>query len=99
MGERLSWVYILSSRGGTDRGRTLYVGVTSDLPRRIVEHKAKVVKGFTANYNVNILVYFEMFGDVREAIVREKQIKGWLRSKKIALIERVNPGWKELAVS
>lgn len=98
MRDRSSWVYILANRGAIDRPRSLYVGVTSDLPRRIAEHKAKITRGFSANYNVNILVYYETFGDVRDAIAREKQIKGWRRAKKIALIESVNPGWEELVV-
>ena len=84
-------VYIMASAS-----RVLYIGVTGDLLRRIREHKERKVLGFTAHYNVTELVYFEAFGDVRLAIAREKQLKGWLRSKKIALIESFNPHWKDL---
>ncbi len=87
-------VYILSGASGT-----LYVGVTSNLARRVSEHKLKQTSGFTARYNISRLVYCEAFGQVRAAIPREKQIKGWLRAKKIALINGVNPGWKDLSAS
>jgi putative endonuclease len=86
------FVYILSSRT-----KVLYIGVTGDLERRLWQHKEHVVDGFTAKYNVTALVYFEQTTDVREAIAREKQIKGWRRSKKVALIESVNPEWKDLS--
>ncbi|MFY9689195.1 MAG: GIY-YIG nuclease family protein [Candidatus Acidiferrales bacterium] len=86
------FAYILASKFGV-----LYVGVTNHLSRRIVEHRVKMTDGFSARYNVNRLVYYERFGDIRNAIAREKQIKGWLRAKKIALIESVNPSWKDLA--
>lgn len=82
----------------TNKSRTLYTGVTNDLERRVYEHKEKLVPGFTAKYNITQLVYFEVTQDVRGAIMREKQIKGWLRSKKIALIESVNPEWKDLSL-
>ena len=85
-------VYIMSSAS-----RVLYVGITGDLLRRVWEHKQKKVPGFTARYRVTELVYFEAFGDVRAAIAREKQIKGWLRTKKIALIESFNPKWRDLS--
>ena len=85
-------VYIMASAS-----RVLYIGVTSDLLRRVREHKEKKVPGFTAPYCVTELVYFEAFGDIRVAIAREKQLKGWLRAKKIALIESVNPRWQDLA--
>jgi putative endonuclease len=75
----------------------LYTGVTNDIKRRVYEHKEKLVKGFTKRYNIDKLVYYEMTGDVVSAISREKQIKGWLRSKKIALIETMNPKWKDLS--
>jgi putative endonuclease len=75
----------------TNPSRTLYVGVTNDLERRVNQHK-----GFTAKYNITELVYYEETGDVLEAIAREKTIKGWLRAKKIALIESVNPKWQDL---
>ena len=86
------YVYILSSRR-----RTLYTGVTSDLRRRVYQHRFKVLDGFTKRYNVTVLVYFETTNDVCAAIAREKQIKKWSRSKRIALIRSANPGWKDLA--
>ena len=86
------YVYIMTNRSGT-----LYIGVTNDLMRRVHEHKNKLIPGFTAKYNVTKLVYFETTTDVRTAIAREKQIKGWLRAKKIALIESVNPNWDDLS--
>jgi putative endonuclease len=85
-------VYIMASKS-----RTLYVGVTSDLVRRVYEHKNKIVEGFTNRYNINRLVYFEETTDANAAIAREKQIKGWLRSRKIALIEEKNPTWDDLS--
>ncbi len=81
----------------TNKSRTLYTGVTNSLERRVSEHKQKLVPGFTSKYNITRLVYYEEFSDVRDAIAREKQIKGWLREKKIALIESVNPEWKDLS--
>jgi putative endonuclease len=75
----------------------LYIGVTSNLERRILEHKNKLIPGFTQKYNLHRLVYFESFGDVRDAIVREKQLKGWLRARKVALIESKNPNWNDLS--
>src|SRR5947207_639403 len=89
---RQYFVYVISNLSGT-----LYVGVTNDLQRRVYEHKHKLVPGFTAQYNITRLVYFEETGDVRAAIAREKQIKGWLRAKKVALIESVNPVWEDLS--
>ena len=86
------YVYIM-----TNRSRTLYTGVTNNLERRVYEHKQKLVPGFTSTYNITRLVYFEMTTDVKAAISREKQIKGWLRSKKIGLVEVVNPEWKDLS--
>jgi len=86
------YVYILSNRS-----RTLYTGVTSSLVRRVCAHKQKLVEGFTNKYNITLLVYYEETPDIRSAIAREKQIKGWLRSKKIALIESMNPEWKDLS--
>jgi len=86
------YVYIMASTS-----RTLYTGVTNNLERRVVQHRDKMQEGFTALYNINRLVYFEVFGDVRAAISREKQIKGWTRTKKIALIESVNHDWKNLS--
>lgn len=86
------YVYILSSRSGV-----LYTGVTNDLVRRVHEHKAGEVPGFTRQYRVNRLVYYESFADVNEAIAAEKRIKGWVRAKKIALIETDNPTWRDLS--
>jgi putative endonuclease len=85
-------VYILASR----RHGTLYVGVTSDLIRRVWEHKTDVVEGFSRRYQVHMLVYFEMYETIVDAIAREKQIKKWSRLKKIRLIESTNPRWKDL---
>ena len=87
------YVYIL-----TNRVRTLYVGVTSNLQRRIYEHKQKLVPGFTKKYNLTWLAYYEETTDVRSAIEREKQIKSWRRNKKIVLVESANPQWKDLAL-
>ena len=81
----------------TNRSKTLYIGITNDLVRRVYEHKQKLIDGFTKKYNMTRLAYFEETNDARSAIAREKQIKGWLRKKKISLIEPVNPEWKDLA--
>ena len=86
------WVYIVASKG-----RTLYTGMTNSLDRRIHEHKLHLVPGFTAKYDCTRLVWFEERSDVKQAIAREKQIKGWLRARKIALIEESNPHWNDLA--
>ena len=91
--ERQYYVYIL-----TNASRTLYTGVTNNLERRVFEHKHKLVPGFPSKYHITRLVYFEVTQDIHAAISREKQIKGWLRAKKIALIESVNPEWKDLSV-
>lgn len=88
---RQYFVYIM-----TNRSRTLYTGMTNDLERRVEEHRSKLVPGFTSKYNITQLVYWEEYKDVRDAIAREKEIKGWLRSKKIALIESINPHWDAL---
>ena len=85
-------VYILTNPSHT----VLYVGVTSNLPRRISEHQEKVIDGFTKKYNCIELVHYEQSGDVNSAIVREKEIKGWKRIKKEFLINTNNPGWKDL---
>ena len=89
---RRYYIYIM-----TNRSRTLYIGVTNDLRRRVQEHKEKLIPGFTQKYNVTQLVYYEETPDVKAAIAREKQIKGWLRAKKVALIESVNPEWRDLS--
>jgi putative endonuclease len=85
-------VYLLASK----RNGTLYVGVTSDLIRRVWEHKQGVVEGFTKKYNVHMLVWFEMHQDMYTAITREKALKEWKRAWKLELIERSNPIWKDL---
>jgi putative endonuclease len=85
------YVYILSNAS-----KTLYIGVTNNLERRIYDHKNKLIDGFTKKYNLNKLIYYETTTDIREAIYREKQLKGWLRRKKIKLIELVNPNWDDL---
>lgn len=92
MNDKQYFVYILTSKSGT-----LYTGMTNNLQRRVYQHKNKMVDGFTKKYDADRLVYYEMFGDVRDAIAREKQIKGWLRNKKIALIESTNPKWQDLS--
>jgi putative endonuclease len=81
------------------KSRTLYTGVSSNLERRVLQHRGKLLPGFTARYNIDRLVYFEACGDILAAIAREKQIKGWSRKKKIALIESVNRDWKDLSVT
>jgi putative endonuclease len=81
----------------TNRGRTLYTGVTNNLERRVLDHKRKLVKGFTSKYNITFLVYHETWTDIRAAIAREKQIKAWTRARRIALIESVNPSWQDLS--
>ena len=88
------FVYILASR----MAGTLYIGVTSDLIKRISEHREGVTKGFTARYKTHRLVYHEVFGSIEDAIKREKQLKGWHRAWKIRLIEEANPKWDDLFV-
>jgi putative endonuclease len=87
------FVYILASQ----RNGTLYVGVTNDLARRLSEHKAKLVPGFTRKYDVDQLVYFEAFDSILEARAREHSLKRWRRAWKVALIEKLNPDWRDLA--
>jgi putative endonuclease len=86
------FVYIMSSQR-----RVLYIGVTSKLERRVFQHKGHFFGGFTAKYNVSNLVYFERYSNVYRAIGREKELKGWLRQKKLSLIESTNPNWKDLS--
>ena len=86
------YVYILSNK----TNKVLYVGVTNNLARRIYEHKHKLIEGFTRKYNVTKLIYYDYTTDVKAAIAREKQIKGWVRLKKIALINEFNPQWRDL---
>ena len=81
----------------TNKSGTLYTGVTNNLERRVFEHKNRLVDGFTKKYNITKLVYFEETSDISAAIYREKQIKGWARQKKIALIESMNPDWRDLS--
>lgn len=88
----LSYIYILSNK----RQGTLYIGVTSDLIKRIYEHKQKVVKGFSNTYNLDKLVYYEMHDTIELAILREKQLKNWHRQWKINLIEKNNSNWNDL---
>lgn len=90
--EKQGYVYILTNK----HNKVLYTGVTSDLVKRVYEHKNDLTEGFTKKYNVHKLVYFEVFDHILNAIEREKQIKGWLRSKKINLIESGNPEWEDL---
>ncbi|MSR78385.1 MAG: GIY-YIG nuclease family protein [Candidatus Omnitrophica bacterium] len=85
------YVYII-----TNQSKTLYIGVTNNLPKRVWEHKHKVIDGFTKKYNLTKLVHYEETTDVIAAISREKQLKGWTRAKKIKLIESCNPQWKEM---
>jgi putative endonuclease len=92
--KRIFHVYILSNIS-----KMLYIGVTNNIERRVYEHKQKLVPGFAAKYNLHRLVYLEAFGHIGDAIAREKQIKGWLRAKKIALIEAQNPTWQDLAAA
>jgi putative endonuclease len=87
------YVYIV-----TNKSWTLYTGVTNDLARRVWEHKHKSTNGFTSRYRMGKLIYYEAVGDIRDAITREKQIKGWTRARKMALIEAVNPTGKDLSV-
>lgn len=82
----------------TNGPHRLYTGVTNDLYRRVYEHKGKLVPGFTQRYNLTWLVYHEMTSDITAVIEREKQIKGWLRRKKVALVESMNPDWKDLSL-
>ncbi len=81
----------------TNKSKTLYTGITDNLERRVYEHKKKLLEGFTKRYNITKLVYYEVTSDVSAAIEREKQIKGWLRRKKITLIEAMNPQWTVLS--
>jgi putative endonuclease len=92
MDRKQCWVYIVASTSGT-----LYIGITSKLHARIMQHKSGEIEGFSSKYKCSRLVYFEGFDIVKKAIGREKQLKGWRRSKKIALIESMNPRWEDLA--
>jgi len=92
MKQRYYYVYILSNK----YNNVLYVGITNDLIRRVYEHKNKLVDGFTEKYNVDKLVYYELFNDPTDAITREKQLKGYSRKKKVELITSFNPEWEDL---
>jgi putative endonuclease len=81
----------------TNKSGTFYVGMTNDIKKRVYEHKNKLIAGFTKKYNINRLIYFETFSDVYSAITREKTIKGWLRKKKIDLVNSTNPYWNDLS--
>lgn len=90
--EKQPFVYILASK----RNGTLYIGVTSDLTKRVWEHKNDLADGFTKKYGVHSLVYFEQYSDMASAITREKQLKKWHRAWKVRLIEKENPEWNDL---
>ncbi|HLD60612.1 MAG TPA: GIY-YIG nuclease family protein [Patescibacteria group bacterium] len=90
-GDRNYYVYIMASVSGV-----LYIGVTNNLIRRVEEHKDEIVEGFSKKYKTKKLVYYEYFGDINYAILREKELKGWVRRKKIALVEKDNPRWYDL---
>jgi putative endonuclease len=92
MSDRVYSTYIVASRS-----RTLYIGVTGDLQRRVFQHKWKEFEGFSARYNCDRLIWFEHYQEVGLAIARETQLKKWSRAKKIVLIERMNPGWADLS--
>jgi len=92
MHEGYYFTYIVASRS-----LTLYIGMTGNLMKRVFEHKRKLYEGFSATYHCNRLVWFERFVDPGNAIAREKQLKGWTRAKKIALIKRANPTWIDLS--
>ena len=86
------FVYMLASK----RNGTLYIGLTNNLLRRVYEHKSDLIEGFTKKYGIHMLVYYEVYGNIHDAIAREKRIKKWNRQWKINLIEKSNPDWKDL---
>ena len=90
--KRQYYIYIVTNKSNS----VLYTGVTNDLKRRVYEHRQKLVEGFTKKYNINKLVYYEIFEDAENAIIREKQIKGGPRQKKIDLVNSTNPEWRDL---
>ena len=92
MSRQTYWVYIMINNSGT-----LYTGVTGNLPRRVYEHRQRLVPGFATRYKIDQLIYAESFSQVRDAIAREKQIKAWRRSHKVALIDSANPEWNDLS--
>jgi len=87
------YVYIL-----TNKSNTLYIGITNDLIRRLYEHKNKLIAGFTKKYNIDRLIYYEVFDSPETAIQREKEIKSWTRKKKLELIKKINPNFEELEI-
>lgn len=89
-----SYVYIMASK----RNGTLYVGVTKSLSRRVYEHKNDIVEGFTQKYRVHQLVYYEVYDDLENAVLREKRLKDWKRQWKLELVEKMNPDWQDLAL-
>ena len=92
MKERQCYVYLMTNKTNS----VIYTGVTSDLQKRIYEHKEKIIEGFTKRYNINKLVYYEVFDDIENAITREKQIKGGSRNSKLELIRSMNPSFRDL---
>ena len=94
MFQKTFYVYILTNK----YNNVMYVGVTNNLTRRLYEHKNELVDGFTKRYHVHKLVYYESTGDPVSAITREKEIKGWTRAKKNALVESKNPNWEEITI-
>lgn len=92
MNEKTSYVYILTNK----RNGTLYTGVTSDLCRRMWEHKNGIYEGFSKKYDLKMLVWYEVYNDIKEAILKEKQIKKWERKWKLKIIEEMNPSWNDL---
>jgi len=94
MYQKIFYVYILASESGT-----LYIGITSDLVKRIWEHKNDQAESFTKKYGCKKLIYYEQFQDAENAILREKQLKKWTRKKKEKLIKQMNPGWIDLYAS
>ena len=90
--DRTYWVYIMTNRSGT-----LYIGMTNNLMRRVQDHRQGRIEGFTATYKITRLIYAEPHAEVRDAIAREKQLKGWTRAKKLGLIAASNPDWRDLA--
>ena len=89
---RKYYVYIM-----TNKSMTLYTGMTNNIERRLAEHRMHLNPGFTSRYKISKLVYYEEFNDVRDAIFREKQIKGWTRHKKVNLVKSINPGWRDIS--
>ena len=94
MGNNTYYVYILTNWNH----RVMYIGVTNDLRRRVYEHKQEIIEGFTKKYHVHKLVYFESCGEIKDAIAREKQLKGWTRERKNELVKKANPMWEEITI-